>query len=181
MRIPIVDEQDNVIGSEERSIVHEKGLRHREVHVWLVDKNKKIIFQKRALNKETWPGFLDATAGGHVDLESETYEKAAERELLEETGLNLPIIFVDKVYSETYDPNTKKQNNKFLSIFTAQYDDSVDKLVVERDSGLGFEAYSINELVNPSDEIKVRFIPSLISDKWIQIYKKILAKYENKN
>lgn len=80
MKIPIVDEQDNIIGEEERSVVHKKGLRHREVHVWLLTEDKKIVFQKRALDKETWPGFLDATAGGHVDAEAESYQIAAERE-----------------------------------------------------------------------------------------------------
>lgn len=80
MKIPIVNEQDEVIGEEERSIIHQKGLLHREAHVIFITPDKKIIFQKRGLNKETYPGLLDWTVGGHVDSANDSYEQTAERE-----------------------------------------------------------------------------------------------------
>jgi len=80
MRIPIVDEKDNIIGEEERSVIHQKGILHREVHVWFITPDRKIIFQKRKLGQETYPGLLDATAGGHVDRREDSYKNSAERE-----------------------------------------------------------------------------------------------------
>ena len=80
MKIPIVNENDEVIGEEERLIIHRDGLRHREIHAWLVTPERKFIFQKRGEHQETWPGYWDVTVGGHVDTEKETYEQTAERE-----------------------------------------------------------------------------------------------------
>lgn len=126
-RIPVVNENDEIIGSEERLVVHRDGLRHREVHVWLITSNNKIIFQKRGMDKDTYPGLLDATAGGHVDLESEDYERAAERELFEETGLkDQKIIFVEKIRVESFDPITRNYNNPFRSIFVSRYNGDIN-------------------------------------------------------
>lgn len=174
MKIPIVDEQDNIIGKEERSIIHKEGLRHREVHAWLITPDKKIVFQKRALDKDTWPGYLDATAGGHVDLETETYEKAAERELLEETGIKAIPMFIGKYYSETFDPNTQTKNNKFLGLYAARFNGDITDLKLENNKALGFFAYSLDELKNLTDKEKKKFIPSLITDRWLERYEKMI-------
>ena len=64
--LEIVDESDAVIGVRSREEIHTLGLRHREVHVWLVTPDNDIIFQRRSATKDTFPNQLDASAGGHV-------------------------------------------------------------------------------------------------------------------
>ena len=176
MKIPIVNEQDEVMGEEERKVIHEKGLKHREIHVWLVTPKKEFIFQKRGDHQDTWPGFLDVTVGGHIDTATESYQEAAERELFEETGINLPIKFIVKMYKESYDPNTKTQNNAFRSTFAGLYKGEVSELRIENEHGQGFKKYSLNELENLSKEEKENFIPRFISGDYKEIYQKILKE-----
>ncbi len=81
----VVDEFDNVIDQKPRSVVHEEGLRHRAVHVLVLNEENELFMQKRSMNKDTWPGAWDASCTGHVDA-GETYKEAAFRELQEELG-----------------------------------------------------------------------------------------------
>ena len=45
--LDIYDEKGNLIGTEDRKIVHEKGLWHKTVHCWLYDDKGNIFFQIR--------------------------------------------------------------------------------------------------------------------------------------
>lgn len=176
MKIPIVNEQDEVIGEEERKVIHHDGLKHREIHVWLVTPEKEFIFQKRGDHQDTWPGFYDVTVGGHVDTAEESYQECAERELFEETGINLPIKFIVKLYKESYDPNTKTQNNAFRSTFATIYEGELEDLKIEDGSGLGFKKFSLQDLENLNEEEKSKFIPRFLSEEYKEIYSKILEE-----
>ena len=66
--LEVVDDADNVIGIRSRDEIHALGLRHREVHLWLVTPDDKIIFQHRSATTDTFPNLLDASAGGRANL-----------------------------------------------------------------------------------------------------------------
>lgn len=176
MKIPIVDENDNVIGEEERSLIHRTGLKHREIHIWLVTPNKEFIFQKRGMKQDTWPGFLDVTVGGHVDTALETYQECAARELLEETGISLPLKLITKMYSESHDPNTNSFNNVFRVTFATIFDGDINQLKIEEGNGLGFEKFSLSEIYAFSEAEKTRFIPRFFSTEYKEIYTQIINK-----
>jgi isopentenyldiphosphate isomerase len=111
----IVDENDNVIGEEERKVIHEKGLLHREVHVWFVTPDNQIIFQHRAKNKDTFPNLLDISVGGHVEI-GDSYIETVIKEVDEETGVKIKqsdLIFIDKIRRDSKDEITKMSNNTF--------------------------------------------------------------------
>lgn len=61
-------------------------------HIWMwrvdVDGKKEILLQRRASSKPTWPGYLDISAAGHIDL-GETPIQAAVREAKEEVGYEI--------------------------------------------------------------------------------------------
>ena len=84
----IVNEDDEVIGQQPRSIVHEKGLRHRAAHVLVFNTDGKVFLQLRSMSKDNNPGVWDSACSGHVDA-GESYADAAARELMEEIGLLL--------------------------------------------------------------------------------------------
>lgn len=84
--LAVVDEDDNVIGSERRDVIHRDGLKHRAVHIFALNKNGEILLQKRSRLKDKCPGLWDSSAAGHVDAEEE-YDVCAARELEEELGL----------------------------------------------------------------------------------------------
>lgn len=52
-----------------RNQAHLEGIPHEGVHLWVVrfcDNEPQVLFQKRALFKDSYPGYLDITVGGHV-------------------------------------------------------------------------------------------------------------------
>lgn len=85
--IDIVDANDNVIGRAPRSEVHARGLRHRAVHMLILDGEGRIYLQRRAADKDVDAGLWDTSAAGHVDS-GEDYLAAAQRELGEELALH---------------------------------------------------------------------------------------------
>jgi isopentenyl-diphosphate delta-isomerase type 1 len=82
----IVDEDDKVIGTEKRSVVHEKGLLHRAVDVFVFDKEGRIFIQQRSFKKLIGPGLWDVSTAEHLKP-GETYEEAAVRGVKEELGV----------------------------------------------------------------------------------------------
>src|SRR5688572_9929677 len=82
----VVNERDEVIGRNTRSVVHRLGLRHRAVHVLVYNSKGAIFLQKRSMQKDTFPGAWDSSAAGHLDC-GEDYDACAIREMREELGL----------------------------------------------------------------------------------------------
>lgn len=71
-----------------RADVHRDGDWHRSIHVWVhgLDAGEPfLLMNQRGLEKDTWPGVLDATVGGHLAA-GETVEHAY-REIEEEIGI----------------------------------------------------------------------------------------------
>lgn len=84
----IVNDRDEVVGRERRSVVHARGLLHRAVHVLVFNALGQIFLQKRSMKKDRQPGTWDSSCSGHVDS-GEDYDQTAVRELREEIGLHL--------------------------------------------------------------------------------------------
>ncbi len=72
-----------------RAAVHRDGDWHRAVHVWVAGHDDEtgpfLLMQRRSLAKDTWPGVLDATVGGHYRAGESLAETLRETE--EEIGL----------------------------------------------------------------------------------------------
>lgn len=63
------------------------------VHVWIWRRREgsvEILLQKRSHEKPTWPGYIDISAAGHVNL-GESLLDAAVRETREEVGYDIDI------------------------------------------------------------------------------------------
>ena len=72
-----------------RSLAHQKGIRHRTSHVWLVrtkDDRLQILLQKRSESKDSHPGCYDISSAGHIPA-GKDFEESALRELYEELGV----------------------------------------------------------------------------------------------
>jgi isopentenyldiphosphate isomerase len=85
--IDIVDADNRVIGCGPRREVHRLGLRHRAVHMLVLDRHERIYLQRRSPHKDVDPNLWDTSAAGHVDA-GEDYHAAALRELHEELALD---------------------------------------------------------------------------------------------
>lgn len=82
----VVNEQDQVLRQASRREVHEHDLMHRAVHIFVFNKKRDCLLQKRSLLKDRHPGVWDSSAAGHLDA-GEDYDTAAARELQEELGI----------------------------------------------------------------------------------------------
>lgn len=86
----IVDEKGIPTGETiERTQAHEKGVRHRTAHIWIVrEQNGKaqLLLQKRSAEKDSFPGRFDTSSAGHIQAGDEP-EESAIRELHEELGI----------------------------------------------------------------------------------------------
>jgi 8-oxo-dGTP pyrophosphatase MutT (NUDIX family) len=159
--LDIVNEEDQIIGQALRSEIHTKGLLHREIHVWFITPDKKIIFQKRAPDKDIAPNLLDATVGGHVELGAD-YNETAFMELIEETGLSAnpeDLVLIEKYHCNSTDPVSGKINNVFRSIYGYLFKGDLSDLKIEEGSGAGFKAYPVATIYNPTQELLDEAIP----------------------
>ena len=75
-----------------KSEAHRLGLWHRCFHCWICtpatdDGGPFLLAQRRAAEKDTWPGYLDVTAAGHLAAGEEPLDGL--REVEEELGLRV--------------------------------------------------------------------------------------------
>jgi isopentenyl-diphosphate delta-isomerase type 1 len=110
--LDVVDENDNVIGSATRGEIHERGMIHRAVHIFVFDTIGRMYVQRRSPQKDRFPGKLDSSAAGHVDS-GETYKRAAIRELGEELGLEADLERILKVQA------SKVTDNEHVVLYSA--------------------------------------------------------------
>lgn len=84
--LDVVNDNDEVIGQEMRSVVHQQGLQHRGVHVFLFNEQGEMLIQKRSADRANSPSLLDCSVSEHVKA-GESYLEAAIRGMKEEMGL----------------------------------------------------------------------------------------------
>jgi isopentenyldiphosphate isomerase len=89
--IDILDEAGRPTGEVVlKSEAHRLGLWHRCFHCWICGSDAEgsyLLLQRRAASKDTWPGYLDITAAGHLSAGEETLDGL--REVEEELGLQV--------------------------------------------------------------------------------------------
>lgn len=88
----IRDWDGNLTGEKkERKLVHREGDIHGTSHVWIFRKNEDtgsadVLLQKRAADKDAFPGCYDTSSAGHIPSGGDFLESAL-RELKEELGV----------------------------------------------------------------------------------------------
>ena len=85
--LSVVDENDCIIDTCPRHIIHATGLKHRAVHILVFNDLGQLFLQKRSMKKDLNGGLWDTSAAGHVDA-GEDYDISAVREIEEELGIN---------------------------------------------------------------------------------------------
>ena len=174
--LEVVDEDDVVIRTESRGVIHKLGLLHREIHVWFYTTEGEIIFQHRAKDKDTYPDLLDATVGGHVEI-GDSYEQTAVNESLEETGTSIDSMeglhFIKKIKLISEDKVTSTVNYAFKSEYAYLFKGKIQDLMIEKGKSLGFELWSIDVLLSISDEDKKKFIPTIFQTEIIELFRVI--------
>jgi 16S rRNA (adenine1518-N6/adenine1519-N6)-dimethyltransferase len=146
-RFDVVDEEDRVLRSEFRDVVHVNNLRHRAVHMLLFNAAGDLYLQKRSIWKDRNPGLWDSSAAGHVDS-GEDYLTAARRELQEELGIEAPPL----------NPLTRLTPNEsngweFIQAYQAHHEGPFQPATMEVETGAFFSLNKIRHWAasNPAD------------------------------
>jgi isopentenyldiphosphate isomerase len=84
----IVNLRDEVVGREVRAKVHDLGLLHRAVHIFVRTEVGHWVLQKRSSCKDIDPHMWTTSCSGHLDS-GEDYLEAAIRECKEELNLQI--------------------------------------------------------------------------------------------
>jgi isopentenyl-diphosphate delta-isomerase len=174
-RLNVVDEDGNIIGEETRENIHRGGLLHREVHVWFYTPKGEIVFQRRSKNKDTYPGLLDATVGGHVEI-GDDYEYAALKEIEEETGIRASkddLTFIQIMKGKSHDHATGMTNNVIRAVYAFRYEGGIGSLKVEKEEAVGFEKWPFEKLFNISENDRKHFIPVILEKEILGIFRRI--------
>ncbi len=95
----------------ERSEAHAKGICHRTAHIWIAKQENgryKVLLQKRAMNKDSFPGRYDTSSAGHIQAGDEPLESAL-RELGEELGIKAEASDLD--FAGTLGSSMERENS----------------------------------------------------------------------
>ncbi len=114
-QLPVVDRNDRLIATASRVEVHQNRYLHRAVHILVFTSCGELLIQKRAPDKDRYPGYWDVSVGSHVHV-GESYESAAQRELLEELGIRVHMTRLAKI------PASSDTDWEHVMLFKAQYD-----------------------------------------------------------
>lgn len=160
--VAVVDGKDMVIGQASRNEVHEKGLLHREVCVYVVNPRKQVLLHRRADNH-----YWDHSCSGHFPKDQD-YEEAALREFEEELGIRLKKGDFRGIGLELLKTtNHKGINNRFARIFLVKKDIplgdfKIDKKEVEEIDY--FDAQRLDIMLNNPDKILTKSAKKIIKE-----------------
>ncbi len=98
-----------------KTIAHKEGICHGISAIALIEKDGKLLIQKRSANKKIEPNKWDLSSAGHINID-ETPEQAAVRELFEETRIKVEIKELKLI--DTYLNKVKLDKNTFINHYT---------------------------------------------------------------
>lgn len=154
--LDIVDENGEPTGETvEREFAHADGIRHRTSHVWLARKRNgraEILLQKRAENKDSYPGCYDISSAGHIPA-GDGFRKSAVRELKEELGIDTDeneLIYCGDRNVQWDDVFSGKpfHDNQFSRIFLLWRDMEENEFTVQKEELESVKWIGFNECVD---------------------------------
>ena len=117
-------------GLEPRDVVHEKGLIHAEVALFIYNDKGQLLLQRRSKNKKANPNKL-AIVAGHVS-DFDTPIDTVVRECQEEIGLRTFKSKFTQIHVEYREKENKEQNNRIFSyVYAYKCNWPVNKFVVQ--------------------------------------------------
>jgi isopentenyl-diphosphate delta-isomerase type 1 len=132
--LDIIDKSGKFLGMRKpRSLVHRDGDWHRTVHVWVINHKQEVLFQKRSLQKESFPGVWDVSAAGHISA-GETSLQAAIKELAEEIGVyatEQDLTFLNTLVNQSVQHDGAFVDNEFSDVYVLKKEIEVDTLVLQ--------------------------------------------------
>jgi isopentenyl-diphosphate Delta-isomerase len=164
MKIPIVNEKDEVLCYKERGTEEQMDL-YRVSALWLTNSKGDILLARRALSKTHDPGKWGPAVAGTVE-KNETYESNIIKEVKEELGLEVNL----KKNLKTMKHSEKFKHNHLTQWFTAKIDISEKEInfdKVEVDTVKWFSKKELSKKVSANPENFLTTIKEFVKGKII--------------
>ena len=149
--LDVVDENNLVIGQEKRAVVHQSGLLHRGVHIFLFTPDDKMIVQMRS-EKQDFPGAMDCSVSEHLNA-GESYYDGAIRGLQEELGIGQISLTRRLQFKMHYTANDYMVSELYEGICDEQ------DLTIDHHEVTQIAYYSLPELEEMMVSYKIEFTP----------------------
>jgi isopentenyldiphosphate isomerase len=153
MRIPIVNEKDEVICFKERKDVLPTDI-YRVSSLWIENSKGKVLLAQRVFTKKHDPGKWGPAVAGTVE-EGETYESNIIKEMEEELGLtNINFVKDTKRLTEGH-------HRFFRQRFIAKIDVEIEELKIQEDEVAAVKWFNMKELKELILNKPDMFVPSM--------------------
>ncbi len=176
----LVDENDKVIGSEEKKKCHLKdGLLHRAIFVLLFNYKNQFLLTQRSKYKPLWPLIWDGACASHPRYPNEDYFDCAKRRIKEELGVLCPLKYLFKLrYQAKY--KDVGSENEICAIFIGVCN---DKIKINKKEIADYKWIDFKELKREIEKNPEKFSPwlkktlrKISSSKLLDLIKKL--RYE---
>lgn len=122
--VVLTDEHGQDCGLMPKMEAHQKGLLHKAISVMLYNSAGETLIQQRADHKYHWPGIWSNTCCSHP-RSGESFHAAAQRRLLEELNIDVPLNEQLTFIYKATDPQTGLTEYEYDKVFRGIYDGPV--------------------------------------------------------
>ncbi|WP_010179990.1 NUDIX hydrolase [Aquimarina agarilytica] len=143
-----------------KSEAHKKGLWHASVQIWIYTPDGKILIQKRAKNKDTYPNLWDISVAGHLTAGDSPID-AAIREIEEEIGYRVfkdNLIFL-KTIKKSKQVSSSIIDNEFNYLYIVKLPIIISKLKLQIEEVAEVTLISISDFENQLKNHPNIFVP----------------------
>jgi isopentenyl-diphosphate delta-isomerase len=144
--ITLVDNEDNVIGYEEKMKVHVEGKLHRAFSIFITNSNNEILLQKRNIQKYHSGGLWSNSCCGHPNY-NETIEFASYKRLKEEFGFECSLSYLFKFQYKILFTNDLIEN-EIDYVFWGYFDNIPKPNPQEISDWRWMNIYELNDVIN---------------------------------
>lgn len=154
MKILIVNDQDEVIGSKERSEIDYLHDIYRVSALWVINSKDEVLIAQRKLTKDKDPGKWGPSVAGTIE-ENEDYDSNIYKEAEEEIGL-IDVMFERLEKTRLYEPR-----NSFTQWYIGRNDNEINEFTIQEDEVEQLAWISRDELIKSVTTQPEKYIPAM--------------------
>ncbi|MFD1292423.1 NUDIX domain-containing protein [Lutibacter holmesii] len=160
-----------------KSEAHKKGFYHASAHIWIFDKDKNVLIQKRAANKDTFPNLWDISVAGHISAGEQPLTSAL-REVEEEIGM---VLLKEQLHFIGTSKKTVQHHANFIDnelhyIYVCEVTFNVNSLKIQKEEVAALKSIHLNNLI---EKVTTKdFVPR--TDNYYPFVFEHIKNYNNK-
>jgi isopentenyl-diphosphate Delta-isomerase len=163
MKITIVDENDNEIGTKERTEITSTDI-YRVSAAWIVNSKGEVLLAQRSYNKKNAPGQWGPAVAGTVE-DGETYQENIIKEMEEELGVkNVKVTIGPKILVQ----GKHTLYTHYTQWFTACLNKTIAELSLDKNEVEKVAWLKKDELLKDYKNNPDKYIPS--TSQWINLF-----------